>query len=68
MKTFVIAARELRALFLSPLAWVIAGVLCFVLAWLFLLQLQFQLELQGRMAAEPGAAGATAREIGRAHV
>ena len=61
MKTFVIAARELRALFLSPLAWVIAGVLCFVLAWLFLLQLQFQLELQGQMAAEPGAAGATAR-------
>jgi len=61
MRAFTIAARELRALFLSPLAWVIAGVLTFVLAWLFLLQVQFQLELQGQMAAQPGAPGATAR-------
>ena len=61
MRTFTIAARELRALFLSPLAWVIAGVLTFVIAWLFLLQVQFQLELQGQMAAQPGAAGTTAR-------
>ena len=61
MKAFTIAARELRALFLSPLAWVIAGVLTFVVAWLFLLQVQFQLELQGQMANQPGAAGVTAR-------
>jgi ABC-2 type transport system permease protein len=61
MKAFTIAARELRALFLSPLAWVITGVLCFVLGWLFLLQLDYQLELQGQMAGQPGAPGATAR-------
>jgi len=61
MTAFTIAARELRAMFLSPLAWVIAGVLGFILAWVFLLQLQFQLEVQGQMAAQPGAAGVTAR-------
>jgi ABC-2 type transport system permease protein len=61
MRAFTIAARELRALFLSPLAWVIAGVLTFVVAWLFLLQVQFQLESQGQLAAMPGAAGVTAR-------
>jgi ABC-2 type transport system permease protein len=62
MSAFTIAARELRALFLSPLAWVIAAVLSLVLAWLFLAQLQFHLEYQGQMGAQSGGgAGATAR-------
>lgn len=35
-----IAARELRSLFLSPLAWSILGVVQFILAWLFAINLQ----------------------------
>lgn len=37
---FSIAARELRSLFLSPLAWSIIGVVQFILAWLFAINLQ----------------------------
>lgn len=37
---FTIAARELRSLFLSPLAWAIIGVVQFILAWLFAASLQ----------------------------
>jgi ABC-2 type transport system permease protein len=61
MSAFTIAARELRALFLSPLAWVIAAMLTLVLAWLFIAQLQFHLEYQGQMGGQATGAGATAR-------
>ena len=61
MTVLTIAMRELRAMFLSPLAWVIAAVLTLVLAWLFLAQLQFHLEYQGQMGGQAPSAGATAR-------
>jgi len=40
MMAFTIAWRELRNLFLSPLAWVLLAVVQAVFAWLFLLQVQ----------------------------
>src|SRR5882724_13625999 len=40
MMVFTIAWRELRNLFLSPLAWVLLAVVQAVFAWLFLLQVQ----------------------------
>jgi ABC-2 type transport system permease protein len=54
-----IAARELRTLFLSPLAWSILGVVLFILAWLFLSQLDQYVRLQPQIAlmqAPPGLA------------
>jgi len=45
-----IAARELRSLFLSPLAWAILGVVQFILAWLFAVNLQdFLINQQPRL-------------------
>lgn len=59
MKSFVIARREWRSLFLSPLAWIVLGVVQFLLAWLFLLQMDQYLELQPRLAGIPGGPGVT---------
>ena len=52
-----IAARELRSLFLSPLAWAILAVTQFILAWLFLAQIDTWMTLQPRLAAIEGAPG-----------
>jgi len=52
-----IAARELRSLFLSPLAWSILAVTLFILAYLFLSQLEAYVNLQPRLAALDGAPG-----------
>jgi ABC-2 type transport system permease protein len=52
-----IAARELRSLFLSPLAWSILAVTLFILAYLFLSQLEAYVGLQPRLAALNGAPG-----------
>jgi ABC-2 type transport system permease protein len=53
-----IAAREFRTLFLSPLAWGVLAVVQFILAWLFLVQVDtFTDELQpmfARMDEGPG--------------
>ena len=54
---FTIAARELRSLFLSPLAWSILAVTQFIMAWLFLAQIETWLTLQPRLAAIEGAPG-----------
>ena len=54
---FTIAARELRSLFLSPLAWTILAVVQFILAYLFLAQIDGYLALQPRLAAIEGAPG-----------
>jgi len=54
---FTIAARELRSLFLSPLAWAILAVTQFIMAWLFLAQIETWLALQPRLAAIEGAPG-----------
>jgi ABC-2 type transport system permease protein len=56
---FTIAARELRSLFLSPLAWAVLAVVQFILAYLFLSQVDNYLVWQPRLAAVEGAGGVT---------
>lgn len=56
---FTIAARELRSLFLSPLAWSILGVVLAILAYMFLIQLETFIALQPRMAGLEAAPGVT---------
>lgn len=55
----VIASRELRNLFLSPLAWAIMAVLQLIIAYLFLTQLDTYMVLQPRLAGIEGAPGVT---------
>ena len=55
----VIARRELRSLFLSPLAWVILAVVQLVLAWVMFLQLDQFFLLQDQLATLPNAPGVT---------
>jgi ABC-2 type transport system permease protein len=56
---FTIAARELRSLFLSPLAWAILAVIQFIMGYMFLIQIEFFTQLQPRLAALEGAPGIT---------
>ncbi len=56
---FTIAARELRTLFLSPLAWSILAVAQLILAYIFLVQLELFLQWQPRLAGIKGAPGLT---------
>ena len=51
-----LAAKELRSLFASPLAWI---VLQLILAWVFFMRLDSFLELQPRLAQLPNAPGAS---------
>ena len=44
---FTIAGRELRSLFLSPLAWTLLAVIQGLLAWIFLLLIDDFRNLQG---------------------
>jgi ABC-2 type transport system permease protein len=60
MNMLTIAMRELRGLFLSPLAWSILAVVSFILAWLFLVQMELFLQLQPRIAGIEDAPGITA--------
>ena len=52
-----IAGRELKSLFLSPLAWSILAVVQFILAYLFLAQVDNFLLLQPRLVGIEGAPG-----------
>lgn len=52
-----IAARELRSLFLSPLAWAILAVSQCILAFQFLSYIENFLDLQPQLAARDGAPG-----------
>ncbi len=52
-----IAGRELRSLFLSPLAWAILAMVQFIIAYLFLSQVDAYLMVQPRLAAIEGAPG-----------
>jgi len=45
-----IAGRELRSLFLSPLAWAILGVVSFIMAWMFLSVLDAYIGFQDQLA------------------
>jgi ABC-2 type transport system permease protein len=56
---FTIAVRELKNLFLSPLAWAIMAVLQLIVAYLFLSQLDTFVLLQPRLAGIEGAPGVT---------
>lgn len=55
----VIASRELKSLFLSPLAWSVLGVLQLILAWIFLAQVDTFLQVQPRLSGMEGAPGLT---------
>jgi ABC-2 type transport system permease protein len=54
-----LAARELRSMFLSPLAWAILAAIQFVVAWLFLIQVDTYTGIQARLASIDGAPGMT---------
>ena len=56
---FVIARRELRSLFMSPLAWTILAVVQVILAFMFFSQIDFYIQLQPRLAAMSSAPGIT---------
>lgn len=51
--TFAIAARELRSLFLSPLAWILLAVVQVILAWVFLLLIDELFERQQELGSTP---------------
>lgn len=59
MTVLAIAGRELRSLFVSPLAWTILAVAQGILAWLFLIQIDLFVQLQPKLAAAAGAPGVT---------
>lgn len=54
-----IASREFRSLFLSPMAWTILAILQFILAFLFLSQVETFTALQPKLAGIEGAPGLT---------
>lgn len=55
----IIAAKELRSMFASPLAWVVLAFLQLVLAWIFLSRIDYFLMVQGQLARVPNAPGLT---------
>ena len=57
MMILTLAKRELRSLFLSPLAWAILAIVQFILAYLFLSQLQEFLLIQPKLATIDNAPG-----------
>jgi len=56
---WVIASRELKSLFLSPLAWTVLGVVMLVLGYLFLAQLDHYMQLAAQLALLENAPGVT---------
>ncbi|MBA2351593.1 MAG: ABC transporter permease [Pseudomonadota bacterium] len=54
-----LAAKELRALFVAPLGWVIVALLQIILAWIFLARLDVFLQIQPQLSQSPNAPGAT---------
>jgi len=56
---FSIAFRELRSMFLSPLAWTVLAVTQLVLAWSFFTQIDFFFGIQSQLATVPNAPGVT---------
>jgi ABC-2 type transport system permease protein len=59
MMALIIAAREFRTLFISPLAWSVLGVMQLILGFMFLTQLDYYLMLQPRIAGMEDAPGIT---------
>ena len=56
---FSIALRELRSMFLSPLAWTVLAVTQLILAWSFFTQIDFFFSIQTELATLPNAPGVT---------
>jgi ABC-2 type transport system permease protein len=56
---FSIALRELRSMFLSPLAWTVLAVTQLILAWSFFTQVDFFFGIQSQLATVPNAPGVT---------
>ena len=54
-----IALRELRSMFLSPLAWTVLAVTQLILAWSFFTQIDFFFNIQSQLATVPNAPGVT---------
>lgn len=54
-----IALRELRSMFLSPLAWVVLAVTQAVLAWVFLSQIEVFFSIQAQLTTMTNAPGVT---------
>jgi ABC-2 type transport system permease protein len=54
-----LAINELYRLFLSPLAWVILALSQILIAYLFLTNIDYFIQIQARIAAIPGAPGVT---------
>ena len=54
-----IALRELRSMFLSPLAWTVLAVTQLILAWSFFTQIDFFFTIQSELATAPNAPGVT---------
>ncbi len=59
MSILTIAGRELRSLFLSPLAWTLLAVLQAILSYALLIQMERFAEWQSRILNIPGAPGIT---------
>jgi len=55
----IIAARELRTMFLSPLAWTVLAVVQAIIAFQYLVQIDFFLQIQPRLASIDNAPGVT---------
>ena len=55
----VIAGKEMRLLFASPLAWVVLAFLQLVFSWIFLSRVDRFLVVQGQLASMPNAPGLT---------
>lgn len=56
---FSIALRELRSMFLSPLAWTVLAVTQLILAWSFFTQIDFFFGIQSQLATVANAPGVT---------
>lgn len=54
-----IALRELKSLFLSPLAWVLLAITQIILAWIFFASIDVFFTLQSELATIPNAPGVT---------
>ncbi|AFJ02342.1 ABC transporter, permease protein, putative [Methylophaga frappieri] len=56
---WLIAKMEFYRLFITPVAWVVMAIVQLLLAYLFLSQVEYFSQIQGQMAAIPGAPGVT---------
>ncbi|MEO5573475.1 MAG: ABC transporter permease subunit [Gammaproteobacteria bacterium] len=63
MLIFTIAARELRSMFLSPLAWSILAVVQLIIGYMFLINIDGFRQVQPRLAGLEGAPGVTSLVI-----